>query len=87
MGDAHLEKRAPTELYDLEADPLEAHNLSGDLTFSEIECDLRGDLDRFLWETNDPVTSGAIERPPEEVDVMARNQERVRRILAAWEEP
>ena len=81
MGDAHLEPRPPTELYDLEADPLEQRNLVGNPTFGEMEQRLRNELDRFLTDTNDPVMRGQIERPAEEAEIMARNQERVRRIL------
>ena len=81
MGDAHLEGRPPIELYDLEADPLEQHNLAGDPAVKETEQALRSELDHFLTETNDPVMRGPIERPPEEAEIMARNQARVRRIL------
>jgi arylsulfatase A-like enzyme len=81
MGDAHLEARPATELYDLEADPLEQRNLAGDPAMRETEEALQEELDRFLTETNDPVMRGPIERPAEEAEIMARNQARVRRIL------
>ena len=80
MGDTHLAPRPPVELYDLAADPLERDNLAGRPEHADIERALAAELGRFLSDTADPVVAGTIERPPEEAEIVARNQERVRRI-------
>jgi arylsulfatase A-like enzyme len=46
--------RAPEELYDVQADPFEIHNLASDLQFHSTLETLRARLDRWMLETNDP---------------------------------
>jgi N-sulfoglucosamine sulfohydrolase len=65
MGDHHLASRVADELYDLETDPFEQHNLAGDLAWRETEATLSGQLNQFLEETADPIARGEIDRPPE----------------------
>jgi N-sulfoglucosamine sulfohydrolase len=51
------------ELYDLEADPLEEHNLSGSLGVTAIEVDLSAELWRWMRETEDPLLQGPAASP------------------------
>ena len=81
MGDAHLAPRPPVELYDLEADPLERHNLAGKPEMKKVENELASRLDTFLQETDDPVLRGPIQRPPEEAEIWQSIRARVQRQL------
>ena len=81
MGDAHLASRPPVELYDLEADPLELHNLASRPEMKKVENELASRLDTFLQETGDPVLRGPIQRPPEEAEILQRIQARVQQQL------
>jgi arylsulfatase A-like enzyme len=51
------------EFYDLEADPLERHNLSGAVEVKAEETQLRQELQRWLETTNDPILSGIVPAP------------------------
>ena len=51
------------ELYDLEADPLEEHNLSGGLSETAIEEELSAELWRWMRETEDPLLQGPVASP------------------------
>ena len=66
-GDSHLVPRVRTELYDLEADPDEVKNLSGQDELSSVEKRLAEELRQWMKATNDPALMGRIERPPHEV--------------------
>lgn len=57
------EPRAAVELYDLEADPLERHNLAGDPTHAEVESDLAKRLDVWRRDTQDPLLVAPIPPP------------------------
>jgi N-sulfoglucosamine sulfohydrolase len=51
------------ELYDLEADPLEEHNLAGSSSIKAIEEGLSAELWRWMRETHDPLLNGPIASP------------------------
>lgn len=59
----HGSQHPPAELYDLDADPLEQHNLSGDPHYREIERRLGAQLRTWMVETGDPLLSGPIASP------------------------
>jgi N-sulfoglucosamine sulfohydrolase len=50
-------------LYDLIFDPTEHHNLVGDPTAAAALAGLRGDLDRWMTRTNDPLLRGPVPAP------------------------
>jgi N-sulfoglucosamine sulfohydrolase len=52
-----------TELYDLETDPLEQHNLSGTPDAAAVERQLSGELWSWMRETDDPLMNGPISSP------------------------
>ena len=56
-------ERAPEELYDLEVDPHEIHNLASEPAFAEKLAELRGRLDVWMEETGD------LGRDPEPADL------------------
>jgi len=51
------------ELYDLEADPLEEHNLAGSTSLKAVEAELSAELWRWMEETDDPLLNGPIASP------------------------
>ena len=53
--------RPEYELYDLEADPHERHNIAGEAAAAEIETDLKARLNQYLEATGDPILEGPIE--------------------------
>ena len=55
--------RPPVELYDLQADPWERHNLADQLEVAPIQADLRWRLLRWMEQTNDPVLRGPVASP------------------------
>ena len=55
--------RDPEELYDLESDPYEMVNLSGEEDMKAVLEDLRGQLDRWMEETGDPLLGGPVAAP------------------------
>ncbi len=56
-------KRPDEELYDLESDPNEIHNIANNPQFAKIKEELSSKLMEFLKSTNDPVLRGEIEEP------------------------
>jgi arylsulfatase A-like enzyme len=58
------EERPAEELYDLERDPLEYHNLAADATCVDILESLRTRVRRWMKETDDPLLRGSVEQPP-----------------------
>jgi N-sulfoglucosamine sulfohydrolase len=52
-----IDETVETELYDLEKDPLEFHNLAGDQDYAEVEADLKARLLSWRKETFDPLLS------------------------------
>lgn len=48
------------ELYDLEQDPWEKQNLSGNVVLAEVEINLRAKLRTFLDETGDRILAGKL---------------------------
>jgi len=52
------------QLYDLIFDPNEAHNLADDPTMAGVLDDMRGRLDRWMHETDDPLLRGMVPAPP-----------------------
>lgn len=59
------ERTVPEEqLYDLALDPGEGHNLAGDPGCAEPLAELRGRLDAWMHETDDPLLHGPVEPPP-----------------------
>jgi len=67
-GDFYFADRPAYELYDVAADPAESCNLSGSPQCREEESRLRGELERWMKETDDPAPSGSIRRPPDEFE-------------------
>ena len=72
MGNDHLAPRPPVEMYDLEKDQNEMHNLAGDAAHAEVEQQLATDLAAFQEASDDPLLRGPISRPPGEADVVTR---------------
>ncbi|HEX5928936.1 MAG TPA: sulfatase [Solirubrobacterales bacterium] len=59
------EQEVPVEqLYDLVLDPSEGHNLAGDPARVEVLAEMRGRLDRWMRETDDPLLAGPVAPPP-----------------------
>jgi hypothetical protein len=56
-------KPAMEQLFDLIFDPHEAHNLAPDPTFSDVLIDVRGRLQRWMLETDDPLLVGPVPAP------------------------
>jgi len=51
------------ELYDLEADPLEQHNLAGHPDVASVEQRLKDELWRWMRDTDDPLLNGPVPSP------------------------
>lgn len=81
MGEAHTRPRPPIELYDLDEDPLEQHNLAGLEDYRVIERTLDAELNRVMEETSDPLLLGPVPRPTGEASIMEdiRSKEGMRR--------
>jgi N-sulfoglucosamine sulfohydrolase len=54
----------PEELYDLVFDPNESHNLVGNPAFDGVLDEMRGRLDRWMRDTDDPLLHGPVPAPP-----------------------
>jgi arylsulfatase A-like enzyme len=63
-GDRWLRHRPPVELYDLDADPVERHNLADNLANADLRDELRARLTTWQQATGDPILEGAIPQPP-----------------------
>ncbi|MBU9712671.1 sulfatase [Evansella tamaricis] len=61
------------ELYDLKGDPLEENNVAGLESYRDVLLDLRGRVERWMKETNDPLLEGSI--PGEEAPGWKREDE------------
>ncbi|MUK89425.1 sulfatase-like hydrolase/transferase [Ornithinibacillus sp. L9] len=48
------------ELYDLEKDPLEEHNLADDENYKQVLLDLRSKVEKWMKDSNDPLLEGPI---------------------------
>jgi N-sulfoglucosamine sulfohydrolase len=57
----YMPERPRIELYDLEADPWEQNNLSGNEALAEIEKELKTRLVKWMKETNDPLLQGPVQ--------------------------
>jgi arylsulfatase A-like enzyme len=62
-GRYSTDRPAVVELYDLDTDPLEQHNLAGSPDLAHIENELDGALWRWMRETRDPLLDGPIPSP------------------------
>ena len=62
-GHYSTDRPAVVELYDLDTDPLEQHNLAGSPDLAHIENELDGALWRWMRETRDPLLDGPIPSP------------------------
>ncbi|HSM54528.1 MAG TPA: sulfatase [Candidatus Sulfomarinibacteraceae bacterium] len=63
MVDQATGHRPYAELYDLQNDPHERHNLAGQPHLADVETTLRRRLHRWMQETADPLLSGAPRSP------------------------
>ncbi len=63
MIDSFTRERPPVELYNLETDPNELHNLAGLSAYTEIERDLLRTLRAWMQATDDPLLTGPIASP------------------------
>ena len=72
MGDDHLASRPVLELYDLELDPWEVDSLAGLPRMRQVEMDLTERLDRWLYETDDPILRDPITRPDGEAEILQK---------------
>ena len=66
-------QRPKIELYDLQSDPLERHNLAGKPATSSIESELHSQLSHYLASTNDPILMGPIDISSEYNDFVVRS--------------
>lgn len=62
-GRYSADRPSVAELYDLEQDPLELHNVAGDPAFAEIERELSNRLGMWMSETADPLLGGPVASP------------------------
>ncbi|MFX1534337.1 MAG: sulfatase [Promethearchaeota archaeon] len=60
--------RIEEEFYDLENDPNELVNLTGNSSYSEIMKKLKEDLMNWLRKTQDPILSGKVDAPEDSMD-------------------
>lgn len=64
LGKGWRDQPHPDEmLFDLVFDPHEVCNLAGQERMADVLTEMRGRLDRFMRETNDPLLAGSIEQP------------------------
>jgi arylsulfatase A-like enzyme len=59
----HGSEHPPVELFDLDADPLEQHNLAGDARYEEAQQWLDRQLWTWMARTGDPLLSGPVASP------------------------
>ena len=71
------------ELYDLELDPNEQRNLTGDPTLAVVEQALAQRLDEWMTATDDPLLAGPIERPEQVVRTTAESWQKQQTARAA----
>jgi N-sulfoglucosamine sulfohydrolase len=65
IANGWAEREIPKEqLYDLVFDPNEAHNLIEAPGYATVAGDLRGRLERWMRETDDPLLAGHVDPPP-----------------------
>jgi N-sulfoglucosamine sulfohydrolase len=62
-GRYSTDRASVTELYDLTADPLELHNLSGTVEVRDLERGLSEQLWRWMRDTDDPLLKGPVSSP------------------------
>jgi hypothetical protein len=62
-GRYSTDRPAVVELYDLEADPLEQHNIAGRDHIDEVERELNERLWAWMEETDDPLLKGPVASP------------------------
>jgi len=62
--DVFTRPRPAELLFDLEADPLERNNLAEDPAYTGVLADLRGRVERWMEETDDPLREGTVPIPP-----------------------
>ncbi len=62
-GRYSTDRRAIAELYDLEADPVEQHNLAGTERADAVERELSSALWDWMRETDDPLLRGPVSSP------------------------
>jgi N-sulfoglucosamine sulfohydrolase len=63
----------PEQLYDVFFDPNEADNLLADPAHADVLADLRGRLERWMRETDDPLLAGHVD-PPSGVEINQPDQ-------------
>ena len=63
MRSSFDEVRPLVELYDLNSDPWEQHNLAGSHEYAAVEADLRRRLVAWMRSTDDPLLRGPVASP------------------------
>jgi arylsulfatase A-like enzyme len=62
LDDEYLAHRPTHELYDLDSDALEQHNVIGHPDYADVQRDLDARLSAWMEETDDPLRHGPIPR-------------------------
>jgi N-sulfoglucosamine sulfohydrolase len=74
LANGWAEREIPKEqLYDVLYDPNEAHNLIDDPAHAAVAADLRGRLERWMLDTEDPLLAGHVD-PPHGVEINLPDQ-------------
>jgi N-sulfoglucosamine sulfohydrolase len=71
-GDAYAVTLPEYELYDVVADPSELHNLADSPGMRPVLDELAARLQHWMEDTGDPILTGALQRPADELDIIRK---------------